>query len=70
MEISQLDGFEIVKLLREDSHLTHVKIIAMSTREKHGFQVMSSCDGFIQKPLTQDKVIDALSPFAKKRATH
>lgn len=66
LEISKLDGFEVLRILREDKHLKDIQIIAISTREQHRTLALEEGNGFILKPFSQLQIKHILDSFLKK----
>ncbi len=56
LEMPEIDGFEVIKMLRTNGHFSNVPIIAHSV---HSSQINlahnSGFNGFIGKPLNEDK---------------
>ncbi|WDE98709.1 ATP-binding protein [Lentisphaera profundi] len=67
LEIAKLNGFEVIRILREDDHVKNIKIIALSTKEYQRAKALEASDSFILKPLDQTSVIDALAPFIEQQ---
>ena len=67
LEISKLDGFEVVRILREDDHMKDVQIIAVSTREQQRALALEVCNGFMLKPLSQMEIKHILNSITSKK---
>ena len=69
MEISKLNGFELVRILREGEHMNDVQIIALSTVEQQRAQALEVCNGFILKPINQLEVKYLLESALNKKSS-
>ena len=69
MEISKLNGFELVRILREDEHMNDVQIIALSTVEQQRARALEVCNGFILKPINQLEVKYLLESSLNKKSS-
>ncbi len=71
MNLPEIDGYELTRLLREKSEMEGVPIIAMTANVMHGDRektLEAGCDGYIPKPIDVDALPIQIEQFlmAKK----
>lgn len=60
------DGFDVLKLIRTNKIMHHVPVIVISAYEVNTNAFNLGADSFLSKPLSKDKLIDAVSLLLKK----
>jgi two-component system cell cycle response regulator DivK len=71
MNLPEVDGYELTRLLREKSEMEGIPIIAMTANVMHGDRektLEAGCDGYIPKPIDVDALPRQIEQFltAKK----
>jgi CheY-like chemotaxis protein len=70
LSLPVLDGFELVKLVRQDAALSEVSIICLSGYggHRHDDVVAAGCDRLLQKPCAPDALAEVAAELVRARA--
>jgi two-component system cell cycle response regulator DivK len=68
INLPDIDGYEITKILKSDNKTSHIPVVAMTANvmQKHRDSVAAAgCDGFISKPINIDELPEQIESFLK-----
>ncbi len=66
MNLPEVDGYELTRLMREKPELQNIPIIAMTANVMHGDRektLEAGCDGYIPKPIDVDALPTQVEKF-------
>jgi len=66
INLPQLDGYEVTSRIKQNPHLRHIPIVAMTANVMQGDREKSlgaGCDGYIQKPIDIDLLPEQIAKF-------
>ena len=69
MSLPKMDGFEVVRNLKEDENARHIPVIALTARAMKGDRektIEAGCDDYISKPIDPEKILGKIEKWAKK----
>jgi len=66
IQLPGMDGYNVAKILREDSELRSINIVAVTSYamlgdREHAFE--AGCSGYIEKPINPETFIEQISEF-------
>ena len=68
MSLPKMDGFEVLKALKENTEMMHIPVIAMTAHAMKGDRermMDAGCDDYIPKPLDPNEVLSKISQWLK-----
>ncbi len=68
LSIPGIDGWEVTRRLKADPATKAIPIIALTAHAMHGDEDRArraGCDGYLAKPITPSKVVEAVKKFLK-----
>jgi two-component system, cell cycle response regulator DivK len=64
IQLPGMDGLSAARILKEDSHTSHIKIIALTAFAMKGDEAKmrtAGCDGYVAKPIRYKELLDAIN---------
>ena len=72
IQLPQLDGYQVARLLRQDGRLRNVPVIALTSYAMPGDReaaLASGCDGYIEKPIDPDTFVSEIRTYLRSEGT-
>jgi CheY-like chemotaxis protein/signal transduction histidine kinase/HAMP domain-containing protein len=69
ISLPDMDGYEVISLIRENKELEKLPVIALSAHAMKGVRekvIEHGCDDYLSKPVEPDKLLDMLERYLKK----
>ena len=69
MSLPKMDGFEVVRNIKEDENARHIPVIALTARAMKGDRektMEAGCDDYISKPIDPEEILAKIEKWAKK----
>ncbi|OYU50310.1 MAG: two-component system response regulator [Rhizobiales bacterium PAR1] len=66
IQLPEVSGIDIIKLLKEDEHLRQIPVIAITAFAMKGDEERireSGCEGYLSKPISVSKFIETVRSF-------
>lgn len=66
VNLPDIDGLEATTLLKAQSHLSHIPIIALTANAMHGDRercIEAGCNGYVPKPITKNELLNTVAHF-------
>ncbi|HNH07425.1 MAG TPA: response regulator, partial [Leptospiraceae bacterium] len=67
MKMPVMNGYEAAKIIKNDPETAHIPVLALtaSVFEHSRLEISNTCDGYIQKPVSRQHLIQKISQFLK-----
>lgn len=66
IQLPKLDGYQVARILRQDSRLRQVPIVAVTSyamKGDHENVLAAGCDGYIEKPIDPETFVSEIRKF-------
>jgi CheY-like chemotaxis protein len=66
MMMPDMDGYEAIRVIKEDAAIAHIPVIAVTARAMQGDEekvLAGGADGYVSKPVDVDKLLEVLSQY-------
>ena len=69
VNLPDIDGLEVTKLIKAQAHLVHIPIIALTANAMYGDEercLAAGCDGYIAKPVSKEKLLSSVEDYLSR----
>ena len=69
INLPDIDGLEVTKLIKAQAHLVHIPIIALTANAMYGDEercLAAGCDGYIAKPVSKEKLLSSVEDYLSR----
>ena len=69
INLPDIDGLEVTKLIKAQAHLSHIPIIALTANAMYGEEercLAAGCDCFIAKPVSKEKLLISVEGYLSR----
>ena len=73
MSLPEMDGFTVVRKIKENKEVSHIPVIALTARVMKGDRektLEAGCDDYISKPIEPEKVLETIVKMLGEGKNH
>ncbi len=64
LNLPKINGYEVLKIIKNDANLKHIPVIILSTSEREVFEAYNqSANSYMQKPVDFDEFLEMMKSF-------